>query len=101
MIHRDSTRTMSAGTMIVMAPTSQAGAQDEIEWIQVICTCAVVESAVVFTDDRLDYSHRPKSERRYERRGQDRHHRTSRTTTSDDGRAVGRTREHRFRQVTQ
>src|SRR5580704_6362092 len=101
MIHRDSTRTMIAGTIIVTAPTSQAGAQDEIEWIQVICTCAVVESAIVFADDRPRLSRRPKSEQSHERRGQDRHHRTSRTAASGDGHAVGRTREHRFRQLQQ
>src|SRR5271165_975222 len=94
MIHRESARTMIAGTMIVTAPTIHAGTEEEIEWIQVIRTCTVVESAAVFADDRFERPRRPKSERSHERRSEDHHHRTSRTAASGDGRAVGRSREH-------
>src|SRR6516225_11675382 len=101
MIHRDSARAIITGTMIVTAPTIQAGTQDEIEWIQVIRTCTVVELAAVFADDRSACPRKPKWERSHGRRGENRRHRTSWTAASGDGRVAGRAREHRFRQLQQ
>ena len=99
--HRETARTMIAGTMIVTAPMIHPGIQDKIESIQVIRACTVVELDAFFADDHLDCPRRPKSERSHERRGEDRHYRASRTPASGDGRPVGRPREHRFRQLQQ